>query len=250
MSASPRLLSVLIPLALAGCATQEAAAPAAYPQDRLDRLEQMVLRAGDPGRQAALEREIAALREAVGRLDARSAAAEAAREGAAQDARAALARLEQEQRALADRLVRDEQRLDALDTSVREALALASQEYLRLNGKEAFTVTLIEDRAMYPINSPELARGDLARLDELMGRLAGLGQAFHLEIQGHTDNIGPEDYNYELGKARAEVVKRYLHEHKGLPLSQMSVISFGTSRPIAPASMGNRRILIRVLVPK
>ncbi|MDD3529822.1 MAG: OmpA family protein [Gallionellaceae bacterium] len=250
MSSSPRLLSVLIPLALAGCASQEAVEPAAYQQDRLDRLEQMVRSAADPGRYAALER-------------------------AAQDDRAAIARLDQEQRALVDRLARNgqrydalagqggadravtaerldriEQRLDALSASVREALALASQEYLRLNGKEAFTVALTEDRAMYPINSPELARGDLAQLDELMARLAGLGQEYHLEIQGHADNIGPEDYNYELGKARAEVVKRHLHDRKGVPLSQMSVISFGSSRPQDAASLHNRRILIRVLVPK
>lgn len=261
MSLSLRLSSVLIPLALGGCATQETVAPANIPQDRLDRLEQMVLGANDPGRYAALEREIAVLRETLARLDARSAAAEAARERAAEDGRTALARIEQdqhtalarieqEQRAIAERLARDEQRLDTLDDSMRKALALASQEYLRLNGKEAFTVALREDRAMYPINSPELASGDLARLDELMTTLAGLGQAFHLEIQGHTDNFGSEDYNYALGKARAEVVKRYLHERKGVPLSQMSVISFGSSRPADTAAGGNRHILVRVLVPK
>lgn len=138
----------------------------------------------------------------------------------------------------------------ALAAAVKDALALASQENIRINGKEAFSVLLTEDKTLYPINSPELGSQDVAKLDDLVGRLAKLDQDYHLEIQGHTDNIGTEDYNYELGKARADVVKRFLHEKRAISLSRMSVISFGAGSPADRNSSHNRRIAIRVLVLK
>jgi outer membrane protein OmpA-like peptidoglycan-associated protein len=148
------------------------------------------------------------------------------------------------------RLAEAEQQIEALSGSVKEALVLAAQENIRLNGKEAFAVLLTEDKTLYPINSPELGAQDIAKLDELVERIGKLEQDCHLEIQGHTDNLGTEDYNYELGKARAEVVKRFLHERRGIPLGQMSVISFGAGSPLDRSGSNNRRIAIRVLVPK
>jgi outer membrane protein OmpA-like peptidoglycan-associated protein len=148
------------------------------------------------------------------------------------------------------RLAKTEEQLAGLSAAVKEAIALAAQENIRINGKEAFSVLLTDDKTLYPINSPELGAQDIAKLTEMVGRLAGLDQDYHLEIQGHTDNIGTEDYNYELAKARAEVVKRYLHEQKGIRLSQMSVISYGANQPLDRSSNKNRRILIRTLVLK
>ncbi len=149
-----------------------------------------------------------------------------------------------------NRLSETEEQLAGLSASVKEAMALAAQENIRINGKEAFTVTLTEDKTLYPINSPELGGQDIAKLTDMVGRLTALDQDYHIEIQGHTDNTGTEDYNYELAKARAEVVKRYLHEQKGLRLSQMSVISFGANQPLDRTSNKNRRIHLRVLVLK
>lgn len=151
---------------------------------------------------------------------------------------------------LSARLAAAERRLDGLSASVGEALALATQENIRIHGKEAFSVQLTEDKTLYPLNSPELGSQDIAKLDDLVARLAALNQEYHLDIQGHTDNIGTEDYNYELGKARADVVKRYLSEKKGISLNRISVISYGASSPQDRAGNRNRRIAIRVLVLK
>lgn len=159
-------------------------------------------------------------------------------------------RLDELATAMPERLAQAEQQLQALSGSVKEALALAAQENIRLNGKEAFSVILTEDKTLYPINSPELGSQDMAKLDDLVQRMGKLESDCHLEIRGHTDNLGTEDYNYELGKARAEVVKRFLHEKKGIPLGQMSAISFGANSPLDQNGHPNRRIAIRVLVPK
>ncbi len=53
-----------------------------------------------------------------------------------------------------------------------------------------------------------------------------------MEIDGHTDSVGPEDYNMGLGQRRAEAVKGYLVS-KGLSASRLKARSFGESRPVA-----------------
>lgn len=153
-------------------------------------------------------------------------------------------------RALDARLNLVEQQLKTLSGLVQEALAASAKEIFLANGKEAFTVLLTEDKVLYPQNDPNLEPRDAAKLDDLADKLIKLDQEYHLDIQGHTANISSEDNNYALGKARAEVIKSYLHENKGISISRMSAISYGANKPASPAEGGNRRILIRVLVLK
>jgi len=53
-----------------------------------------------------------------------------------------------------------------------------------------------------------------------------------MEIDGHTDSVGAEDYNKSLGQRRAEAVRGYLVS-KGLRSSRLTARSFGESRPVA-----------------
>ena len=74
----------------------------------------------------------------------------------------------------------------------------------------------------------------------------------YLEIEGHTDATGPETLNMQLGLARAEAVKQYLHEQHQVPLHKMHAISVGEDRPVAPNETAagraqNRRVVIKVL---
>jgi OOP family OmpA-OmpF porin len=57
-------------------------------------------------------------------------------------------------------------------------------------------------------------------------------QIGNIIIAGHTDAQGTEAYNMELGRKRAQAVKDILVKN-GAPESQLSVESFGESRPIA-----------------
>lgn len=152
--------------------------------------------------------------------------------------------------ALASRLNLAEQQLKSVSNLVQEALAASAKEIFLANGKEAFTVMLTEDKVLYPQNDPNLDHRDAAKLDELADKLVKLDQEYHLDIQGHTANTSTDDNNYSLGKARAEVAKRYLHEKKGISISRMSTISYGANKPLSPAGGSNRRIFIRVLVLK
>lgn len=51
-----------------------------------------------------------------------------------------------------------------------------------------------------------------------------------LMIEGHTDNVGNDDYNMKLSKRRAESVVAYL-KSKGVAGNRFSVEAFGETRP-------------------
>lgn len=70
-------------------------------------------------------------------------------------------------------------------------------------------------------------------------------------VAGHTDNVGPENYNYELGQKRATSVARYLIAQRGIDPTRVSAVSYGESVPAMEntSEMGrrqNRRVEIFV----
>ena len=75
--------------------------------------------------------------------------------------------------------------------------------------------------------------------------------SIHIEIAGHTDNIGNERDNHELSKKRALSVKTYL-VNKGVTNNRIFCVGYGEIQPITqninPEGRGkNRRIEMRVL---
>ena len=75
-----------------------------------------------------------------------------------------------------------------------------------------------------------------------------------IEIAGHTDPIGPADYNYQLGQRRANATHRFLSEKFGIPLYRMFIVSYGKDKPIAMPDMRNsnarnRRVTLRIWAP-
>ena len=74
-------------------------------------------------------------------------------------------------------------------------------------------------------------------------------------VAGYTDSVGHEDYNYELGQRRATSVAGYLVGNKGLDPTQVRVVSYGASKPVADNSTrdgrrSNRRVEILVYQEK
>lgn len=118
----------------------------------------------------------------------------------------------------------------------------------RLEGKLVKQVFLNEDRVLYPANALELPPGDTQALDQLAKELRSSNAAYHIEIQGHTDDIGNADFNQFLGEGRAQAVRDYLYREGGIPLYRMSTISYGALLPAAkdPGSTANRRVKLLV----
>ena len=91
-----------------------------------------------------------------------------------------------------------------------------------------------------------------AKLDEMISTLKADPKGAFFEIEGHTDSIGSQNLNMQLGLERADAVKRYLYEKHQIPLHKISVISYGQEKPVAPnktkaGRAQNRRVVIKVL---
>ena len=70
---------------------------------------------------------------------------------------------------------------------------------------------------------------------EKLARFAGIVLAhpgLNLEVEGHTDNVGSDEFNLKLSEQRAETVRTYLIE-QGLSESSMTAKGLGKSLPVA-----------------
>ncbi len=56
---------------------------------------------------------------------------------------------------------------------------------------------------------------------------------FHVQVDGHTDNVGKSETNRKLSQARAEAVVKYLVEKKGVDAKRLSAKGWGDTQPIA-----------------
>ena len=61
-------------------------------------------------------------------------------------------------------------------------------------------------------------------------------QDLHVEIQGHSDERGTNNYNIALGERRAHSTKKYLVS-QGVDSSNVSVISYGEEKPFCFSSV-------------
>jgi outer membrane protein OmpA-like peptidoglycan-associated protein len=132
-----------------------------------------------------------------------------------------------------------------------DAVGMRVDDIEAMAGRLIFEVTLSEDQGNFASGRNDLPDAARARIDQLIGQLSADGQNEFIEIEGHTDSTGGENYNLELGMERAEAVKRYLYEQHNVPLHKMNVFSYGEARPAAPndTTQGraqNRRVVIRV----
>jgi len=87
-------------------------------------------------------------------------------------------------------------------------------------------------------------------LSDTQGDLAS-SEGSIIIVAGHTDNVGPEDYNYELGRRRAEGVARYLMTQKNIDPLRVVPVSYGKNNPAADNNTQqgrakNRRVEIMV----
>ncbi len=128
-------------------------------------------------------------------------------------------------------------RVDAVETASRRLI---------------YEVTLTADQGNFSFGAAALPDSARASLDEMINRLKADPQGVFIEIEGHTDNTGPNELNEQLGLERAESVKRYLYEQHQVPLHKINVISYGEEKPVAPNNTRegraqNRRVVVRVL---
>jgi outer membrane protein OmpA-like peptidoglycan-associated protein len=82
------------------------------------------------------------------------------------------------------------------------------------------------DSAKYSLRPA--AREKLARVAGIISGHPGL----RLEVEGHTDSVGGDDYNQLLSEHRASSVRDYLTQ-AGIPMNSVSAKGLGKTRPVA-----------------
>jgi peptidoglycan-associated lipoprotein len=149
------------------------------------------------------------------------------------------------------RLKEHDSKIQDLSRETREALERAQSAEKLAQGKLLYEVTLTDEDVRFGFNQSELTDNARSILENLLTQLKSENKNVFIEVQGHTDNLGTEDYNMKLGQERADAVRRYLSEN-GIPLHRISTISYGESRPITDnkskqGRSSNRRVVIVVL---
>lgn len=132
----------------------------------------------------------------------------------------------------------------AVDGKIEEVKTL-------IRGNLVLTATLKNSDAKFKFDSAELSPEAKSFLDQFVQKLIEENKGVFIEIQGHTDNTGTDEVNMALGQKRAESVMMYLYKQHRIPLHRMSVVSMGSSAPLADNSSRdgrgqNRRVEILV----
>jgi outer membrane protein OmpA-like peptidoglycan-associated protein len=216
--------------------------------------------------QAADERAAAAQREADAAAQASAADADRA---AADRARREAERAKEESDAAAQRALQDRQAAVAASAAESErarmavAQAEADKAHLREQLREQLNAVL-ETRetarglivnmsdVLFDTGKYTLKPGAKEKLAKISGILLG-HPGLQLEVDGHTDSVGSDEFNLKLSEERADVVRSYLVA-QGVSQETVSAHGFGKDQPVATneTSAGrqlNRRVELVVSGP-
>lgn len=208
---------------------------------KLEQIEQIVRESAEvseAARSRAMEAEQNALKAAEAREQAEkeTSAARQAVTNAREETRQARTELEQVRREREAELNRLQEALNRIVETRRTALGLV--------------MNLGTDFIQFPFDKADLDAGD----KELLSRIAGIlltSDGYRIQIFGHTDDIGNEQYNQDLSEKRAEAVQNYLVE-AGIEREIITTRGFGKSRPLvegttSEARAKNRRVEIGII---
>ena len=235
----------------AGAAAESAAAAAAREQEsaaQAREAEAARKQAEERERRAAAEREAAELlgqaqEAAREEAEARELAAERKRaeaERVAEAARAEAARAEAEKEEIKRRMERELDRMQSALGRIADTRRTAL----------GVVMTLDSSQIEFDFNKAELR----PRNREVLARIAGVLLTFDnygVQIFGHTDNIGTEEYNQKLSEERAAAVREYLVE-AGVSSDVMSTLGMGKGSPRVEgtdpaARQRNRRVELAIV---
>lgn len=139
-----------------------------------------------------------------------------------------------------------------LDSRTLEADQLKRQ-IAELNAKETergLVVTLGD--VLFETDKSELKGSAASNLDKLVAFLSSNPER-SVQIEGHTDSVGDDDYNFSLSQRRAESVRHYLI-NRGIAANRLDASGKGESSPVASNSDAtgrqmNRRVEVVIANP-
>ena len=117
------------------------------------------------------------------------------------------------------------------------------KEFIRNNqdirGKKICAVKQVN----FKFGSAELLFESKVYLDEMVV-LMNTNELINIRVNGHTDNVGNEEFNKNLSRDRAKAIYDYLIS-RGISASRLSFAFFGSTRPIADNNTEEGRAINR-----
>ncbi len=118
-------------------------------------------------------------------------------------------------------------KMDKQAKDIKEALPGAQVE--RVN--EGIKITLSENTVNFDFNSAALTTVSKSNLDKLAGVMVQYPDT-NINVYGHTDSKGTDEYNLTLSQKRANSVIDYLVS-KGIARTRLNAMGMGEKDPIA-----------------
>ena len=100
----------------------------------------------------------------------------------------------------------------------------------------------------FAFDSADILPAARQQLDALAKGIQMLSPDSVVTVEGHTDAAGPDAYNLELSRVRANAVRDYLVRHHGIDAARLKTVGYGESRPLDgadPYASVNRRVQFR-----
>ena len=192
------------------------------------RLDQERRQAAEADRRAA---EQARAQAEQAKLEAQQAAAQAARDKSAADAaREAAISQQQLAKADADRLRQAADQAETEKAQLRERLRQQLNMILETRESARGLIVNIND-VLFDFNKYTLKPGAREKLAKVAGILLAY-PGLKVQLEGHTDSIGTEEYNLKLSEARAGAVRDYLVS-QNVATTNLTAAGFGKDNPVA-----------------
>jgi OOP family OmpA-OmpF porin len=102
----------------------------------------------------------------------------------------------------------------------------------------------ISERAGFDFDQAVLRAEDKQRLDAAVAQLKTLPDDATIQVTGHTDSIGSEEYNRDLSMRRAQAAQEYLVSN-GVDQKRIVLSGMGESNPIASNDTAEGRAMNR-----
>jgi outer membrane protein OmpA-like peptidoglycan-associated protein len=222
--------------AAAAAAAREAAAKAqadAEAKRRADaeaaRASAEAARAQAEAAKAEAERMKAEAERAKQEADAARAAAEA-QKAAAEAQQQALAVEADKARKAAQESDRLRQQAEKDKADLRARLLAQLNTILTTRDTARGLIANMSD-VLFKTGSFELLGGARERLAKISGIVLAY-PGLHLDVEGHTDSVGTDDYNLTLSQRRAQAVRDYLVQ-QGIPENSIAARGLGKAGPVA-----------------
>ena len=138
--------------------------------------------------------------------------------------------------------------MDRQIKELKEQTAGSGVDVTPVGDGKAILVNL-PDGVTFGVNSTEISPAFQATLDKIADNLLQYPNSL-IDVMGHTDSTGSDQYNMDLSQRRADAVANYL-VMRGVPRTRIATVGYGERYPVADNATAegrsrNRRVELKI----